>query len=262
MRQNIHARINPTRPEAHAICDRCGQRWNLVDLRWQYDWRGPRLQNLRILVCPPCVDNAQMNGQRTYILPQDPVPVFNARPEFYVPDDAPLSAVGASPVPLSYIYGQQIGNMVNYGSVPAAFDGNQVKSLAVSAVITVSNSSFNNYVGINWTKNTLSLNAPSSLNYQIIQHSVVSYTLTAPVDAAFGSTAFVIQGGAADPAAFSAWTTIASGTPANTVGEIISGQTTGGLYQFHRAAFYGTGQQIAVAQVQLSVGQTGNTGGL
>jgi hypothetical protein len=45
------------------------------------DWRGPRIQNLRILVCQTCYDQPQMNGQRTIILPPDPIPIMNPRPD-------------------------------------------------------------------------------------------------------------------------------------------------------------------------------------
>lgn len=72
------ARTSARKPEAHAICDRCGFRYNLVDLHWQYDWRGPVVQNLRILVCNPCLDAFQ-EQQRAIVVPADPTPVVNAR---------------------------------------------------------------------------------------------------------------------------------------------------------------------------------------
>ena len=43
------ARTSSTNPQAHAICDRCGFRYNWVNLKWQYDWRGASLQNLKFL---------------------------------------------------------------------------------------------------------------------------------------------------------------------------------------------------------------------
>lgn len=76
------ARTNPSNPQAHAICDRCGFRYNHVDLRWQYDWRGASLANLRILVCPTCYDKAQ-NQLRSIVLPADPVPVNNPRVQIF-----------------------------------------------------------------------------------------------------------------------------------------------------------------------------------
>ncbi len=35
------ASTNASNPQAHAICDRCGFRYNHVNLKWQYDWRCP-----------------------------------------------------------------------------------------------------------------------------------------------------------------------------------------------------------------------------
>jgi hypothetical protein len=72
------ARTSAKSPRAHAICDRCGGRFNFCDLRWQMDWRGVTIQNLRILVCPRCVDEPQ-EQLRALTLPADPEPIINAR---------------------------------------------------------------------------------------------------------------------------------------------------------------------------------------
>lgn len=77
------ARTNPSSPSAHAICDRCGSRYNFVDLQWQYDWRGAALQNLRILVCKPCLDTPQ-EQLRSIVVPADPTPIVNARVQDFV----------------------------------------------------------------------------------------------------------------------------------------------------------------------------------
>ncbi len=77
------ARTNSRSPQAHAICDRCGARVNFVDLRWQYDWRGAVKQNLRILVCDRCEDRAQ-EQLRAIVVPADPTPIINARPQDFV----------------------------------------------------------------------------------------------------------------------------------------------------------------------------------
>lgn len=251
-RPHGRADISPTRPQARGVCDRCGFMTNHYKLKWQFDWRGPKLQNLRFLVCQDCYDQFQQNGQRTIILPADPVPIMNARPEYYVPDDNPLSALGAAPTPTLWQYGSQIGTLINYGGIPAAFDGNTNKSLAQSAVISVSKSSFNNYVGINWAGGYSGLTAPSSLLPPVRTHTVTSFTITAPFDAVFGSTGYVVQGSPVD-AGWGSWTTIASGNTVGSVGEVITGNAAGGRYQFHRVAFYGTGGQIAVAQIQFNV---------
>jgi len=76
--QSGRARTSATSPQAHAICDRCGFRYNFVDLQWQYDWRGASLQNLRILVCNDCLDTPQ-EQLRAIVVPADPTPIVNAR---------------------------------------------------------------------------------------------------------------------------------------------------------------------------------------
>jgi len=74
------ARVNPRWPQAFAICDKCGFRWNHSDLRWAFEWAGSQLQNRRFLVCSRCLDipNPQL---RAYAVPADPVPISNPRPE-------------------------------------------------------------------------------------------------------------------------------------------------------------------------------------
>ena len=95
------ARTNPSNPQAHAICDRCGFRHNHVDLRWQYDWRGASLANIRLLVCNTCYDNAQPQ-LRAIVIPADPMPISNPRTQDFVAASAgpvPLIAMAQSPEP-------------------------------------------------------------------------------------------------------------------------------------------------------------------
>src|SRR5690349_1475255 len=76
-----NASVSADTPRALGTCDRCGFVYQRDRLAWQLDWRGPRMQNLRILVCPTCLDTPQQNGQRVIILPPDPVPIMNPRPD-------------------------------------------------------------------------------------------------------------------------------------------------------------------------------------
>jgi hypothetical protein len=76
--QSGRARTSLKRPQAHAICDRCGARYNHADLKWQMEWRGATLQNIRVLVCDHCYDTPQENV-RSIVLPADPTPIINAR---------------------------------------------------------------------------------------------------------------------------------------------------------------------------------------
>lgn len=72
------AKTSATNPQAHAICDRCGFRYNHVDLKWQFDWRGTSLQNIKLLVCSPCYDDPQ-EQLRAIVVPADPTPIMNPR---------------------------------------------------------------------------------------------------------------------------------------------------------------------------------------
>ena len=76
------ARISSRNPRAAGVCDRCGFVFNHINLRWQFDWRGASLQNLRFLVCNRCMDTPQ-NQLRAITLPADPSPVQNIRVQDY-----------------------------------------------------------------------------------------------------------------------------------------------------------------------------------
>ena len=107
-RPHGNVRVNARNSEACGVCDRCSQLYNLRELRFQWDWTGARLQNLRILVCKRCYDEPQEQF-RARILSPDPVPVFNPRPEPFYPigygyeqtigvyTEASLNEVGLSP---------------------------------------------------------------------------------------------------------------------------------------------------------------------
>jgi len=81
------ARVSPSNPQALAVCQRCGIWYNRVDVRDQWDWRGTRLQNLYVLVCPPCYDRPQPQ-LRAIVLPADPVPIYRPLPESLKDDES------------------------------------------------------------------------------------------------------------------------------------------------------------------------------
>lgn len=85
-RPHGHALVNPNAPVSFAVCDRCGRWWNISALSWQFEYAGPGLQNLRLLVCRPCLDVPQPQ-LKPRILPPDPMPTLNARPEAFLIDD-------------------------------------------------------------------------------------------------------------------------------------------------------------------------------
>jgi hypothetical protein len=82
MAYRFHGRatVNSESPGAFARCDRCGFWYNHKALQFQFDFRGPRLTNLKILVCSKCYDKPQPQ-LKPIMTTQDPLPVVNARPE-------------------------------------------------------------------------------------------------------------------------------------------------------------------------------------
>jgi hypothetical protein len=85
-RPHGRAAVDTGNPRAWATCQRCGFNYNLCNLHWQFDWRGVSLQNLNLLVCDKCLDQPSP-WFRTIVLPPDPPPIINARPEPYLIDE-------------------------------------------------------------------------------------------------------------------------------------------------------------------------------
>lgn len=102
-----YARLSTTSPEGWAICDRCGQLYNLSDLVWQMEWSGTHLYRTGALVCKRvCLDTPQ-EQLRTIILPPDPPPLLNARVPNYAFEEQTVRITnrGAgpySPLPANY----------------------------------------------------------------------------------------------------------------------------------------------------------------
>jgi hypothetical protein len=76
-----YARTDPRNPRAFAVCDGCGAWYNRYALHDQYDWAGDALIDLNLRVCHRCLDKPQEQF-RTVILPQDPTPIDDPRPEY------------------------------------------------------------------------------------------------------------------------------------------------------------------------------------
>mgnify|MGYP001585454293 CR=1 FL=1 len=93
MRQHPRRTVtDPSSPSAWGTCDRSGFILQQKDLKWQLEWAGLKLINTRVLVAPDMLDepNRQLG---TIILPPDPMPVMNARPENYAIDEYPVSTL-------------------------------------------------------------------------------------------------------------------------------------------------------------------------
>lgn len=77
-----HAITNPSAPEAFGVCDGCGFWFQLHTLKYQFEWQGTQLVNLKYRHCSKCMDtpNPQL---KTRMPGPDPIPVRDPRPEFW-----------------------------------------------------------------------------------------------------------------------------------------------------------------------------------
>ena len=80
------ASVNPEKPRAFGVCDRCSNWTNHHKMRWQFEWNATELFNKRILVCDECYDKPQVQF-RQVVIPADPPPIFNVRPENFAYDN-------------------------------------------------------------------------------------------------------------------------------------------------------------------------------
>jgi len=246
------------RPEALAECDRCGFLYNHNKLSWQSDWDGMNLHENGLLVCDTCMDTPQENGQRTVILPPDPDPIKNARPRNYLNANNPMSGIGLTLTDDIYS-GGFFGTMTGGAGVASAFDGNTNKTWLHSAYISVSDSSFGNYIAKNWSPYIGSIRTPSSLTAPVITHSLSSFTATAPNDRSFlssGPTTWAVRGSNNGVS----WTTLLSGVTTGSAGESVGGEPPGSNYRFHNFSLLGDGvSTLTVAQVSFSVNQVSSS---
>src|SRR5215472_6812977 len=119
------ASVNPRSPRGWGTCDRSGFITNHEKLAWQFDWRGAQLVNLKILVAPDMLDKPQRQ-LGTIILPPDPEPILNARPEPYTMEEgsafalvqqAAASSVNQAQCTVSLPRNPMQGNLVVLGVV-------------------------------------------------------------------------------------------------------------------------------------------------
>jgi hypothetical protein len=266
MRPHGRASIDPRRPRALAICDRCGAMVNHDTLKWQMRWRGPRPQNIRLLVCSGCLDDLN-EQERTIVLPTDPVTIGNARPQDYALADNPASPLGYDPrgrlYQVSTGLGTTIGNLTGFGGLDAAFDGVTNKPFGRCAAVRQSVPGFNNYVGKNWAADSTGMLATLPSTVPALTHVVSSFSLYAPSDMAFRHVSsppaagieFHLEGSANGVT----WTTLHAGVAVGVPGEIVTVTTTSAQpYQYHRAVIDGHGfEEIGLAQVVLNISDAG-----
>lgn len=80
------ARVNEDRPQAWAVCDRCGSLNNLYMLTSQKEYGGDKLIDTGSLVCDECWDRPNPTLKSIRLVP-DPPAVKNARVEPYALDE-------------------------------------------------------------------------------------------------------------------------------------------------------------------------------
>lgn len=80
------AAVDPTSPRGWGTDEKSGFIGNLENMQWQFQWRGTQLVNTRILCYPDMLDVPQRQ-LGTIIIPPDPPPLMNARPEQYAIDE-------------------------------------------------------------------------------------------------------------------------------------------------------------------------------
>lgn len=78
--------VNPSDPRAWGTSDQNGMIGQHNKMKWQHEWRGNKIVNLRILVHEDELDKPQRQ-LGNLVLPADPLPIYNARPENYTIDE-------------------------------------------------------------------------------------------------------------------------------------------------------------------------------
>jgi len=84
------ALVDPYHPQAWGTSDRNGHVGTHAKMKFQYEWRGRTIVNTRVLVHEDELDIPQRQ-LGVNIIPPDPTPIINARPENYSIDEQPVS---------------------------------------------------------------------------------------------------------------------------------------------------------------------------
>jgi hypothetical protein len=270
------ARVNARFPRAHAICDRCGFRYNHQDLSWQFDWQGPRVINKRILVCEDCLDRMQ-EQKRVIVIPADPLPIMNPRPEDYVSSQNPIrvsqSANARGPSGfldddhLTDAVGGRYGGNNTFKNARLAFNGNPCQDARMSAFMPVSISGYNNFIGYLFPVDPSGVQyfpatAPLPLNpsgmtpttQDVLVFGVNRVVVYAPSDSSFNGTStpmgYQIISSVPDDGVTN--TVVATGTTAGTVAEVLDISIPTKNYSTIKIIFNGNGvYPLYVAQMEL-----------
>ncbi len=97
-----NVKVDPQNPRGYGECDYCGHFYNLETLEYQTEWMGAAIKRTGFRQCPECLDKPQ-EQLRTIVLPPDPIPLKDPRPDKYT-DPAPNYPHNIScAVPVSYM---------------------------------------------------------------------------------------------------------------------------------------------------------------
>ena len=102
------ARTSRRKPQAFAICDTCGLQYNRVDLVKNMEYMGNELRWTGFLVCTRTCNDKPQPQLTTPILPRDPQPIDQPRPEQFF-DTQTFNAASSFPasedIPISGLPG-------------------------------------------------------------------------------------------------------------------------------------------------------------
>lgn len=194
------AEVDVRSPRSFGACDRCSFLYNLDDLIWQKQYAGVGLINLEILVCRTCLDIPQPQLTAT-ILPPDPAPVFNARPEYYsVDEQGPVENLEAeilysgSSIPTEFYLDLYFGDPETTGaSVLANITGSNVRPNAGASFGTPVNSIATNASVVSFTDSAI---ASVNVSYVAVFDAEVDGNLIASAPL-FNPLTVVLYNGAA-----------------------------------------------------------------
>ena len=92
LKANGFARVRARSPEAFGICDTCGFQFNRTDLVAQMEYQGNALQKTGFMVCTRTCNDVPQPQLTTPILPNDPYPILDPRPELHIEDNFELAS--------------------------------------------------------------------------------------------------------------------------------------------------------------------------
>jgi len=225
------------------------------------------MANKRILVCDTCMDRA-FEHNRTILIPADPIPIANPRPEFFVLDDNPISVLSMDPlsaVPGTVLRGANIGNLTQGRGLDAPYTGALNKPRSMSALLNPSSSATTaNWVAKNWSATPGLMPAyPPQLAGQSIglRYCAVNFTAIAPDEQSFlGQVSARLTFSGWDGAAWhSLWSGLSAGTRGEQINVTSSQLADINPYYIHALSIFGDGiNAAALATLQINANAEGS----